>query len=778
VLIAVRLLESLRALTGTVAYQAGKPEPLSWKRWNRGALGLLVFGLVSGAGISHVAAGLLASTPTIDVVMYAAEESEARLYWTDFYQTFSEEESRALPVETGINNLSFPVDNPTATASFLQRFDPCECGTPTLIERISLSTPLYSKPIPFETWNPAGDTQSFVREGNSTGVNPVIGSIDPQVVFYADIEDFVESARNFAFWIVFAGLGVFALLLVGGITAIRNFMVLRRSAVSNGENGWQPPDSSPTLPMPVVFTSVVVLLFSVSQMFSGALATGVTVDEPAHVGHLTNYLSGGNYSSASYGPVTSLLGHSVNIALGVESWGVLSESAVAYQNRHLAIALLGVLGLVAVGLSAWLMFGSPRWGLVAAAVLGSFPVWVGQSMFNLKDVPAATAYALVTTGLIALFSRKFSSVTRLFISVFTLALGALIGVGTRPGLLPLFVGSIVVAGVIGLVRNSSSRSRGLRLAFATVAGAAIAGYIFVRWTPFGQSILGAVERSIDFPWAGFNIYGGERVYGRPGVSGTAGIFFAYLPTFMTFFLFAGLLFGLGLVIAWAMRRGSHMALETHFVIISAQAFGVFVIVALFDPVIYDGGRQLLFVFPAFALITVMGLYALVRALPYVVSSGRNVHTVIFAVFAIGVTLITVDQVRLFPYNYSYYNEIAQGPGATGRWDTDYWSASLREVALPIAPGDPAICRNVSGDINMDIAVLPDPCDILQPYVGEGAVAEKSELGSREFWAIRTDKGLASVGPIISGNCTFHSAVSRDLRGETIVMSRLYVCNDN
>ena len=766
-----------RKVDGT--FENPKPGSRPRNGWDRKVLGVFGIGAVAMAGISHLAATSELFEPSIDVVMYVAEDSEARLYWSDLYQPFSEEESIVLPVQMGINNVSLPVGGPTSQPSFVQRLDPCECATPTLVERISLSTPLYSMRIPVDTWSAAGDTQSFVREGTSIVVNPVPGRIDPQIILYADIAGFTETARIVAFWAIFGGLGALSLLVIGGIAATQNFWVAHRAYKSGAESRRRAQVATPPLPLAVVFASAAVLLFSVSQVFVGALSTGATVDEPSHVGHLTNYLGGGNYSSASYGPVTSLLGHSVNIALGVETWGVLSESAEAYQNRHLAIAFLGVLGLIAVGLSARLMFGSPRWGLLAAAVLGSFPLWVGHSMFNLKDIPAATGYALVTTGLIALFARSFSLLSRVSISVVTLALGSLIAVGTRPGLLPLLVVSVVVAGIVGLIRAASTLSRGvwLTIALGTVVVTAGVGVVILRLTEFGQSILDSVERSLDFPWAGFNVYGGERVYGRPGVSGTAEIFFAYLPTFMAFFFLVGVLYGLGLVIAWALRRGSHLLLETHFVIISAQAFPVFVVVAIFDPVIYDGGRQLLFVFPAFALITVMGIYGMLRGLPCMVASGRNVRRITTAVVAVGLALITFDQVRLFPYNYSYYNEIAQGPGVTGRWDTDYWSASVKEAALPIGPGDPAICRNASSNLSMDIATLPDPCNILRPYVGDGAVARTSDLGPQQFWVFRTDRGLANHGPISSGNCTFHSAVTRDLRGEPLVMSRLYSCDD-
>lgn len=71
----------------------------------------------------------------------------------------------------------------------------------------------------------------------------------------------------------------------------------------------------------------------------------------------------------------------------------------------------------------------------------------------------------------------------------------------------------------------------------------------------------------------------------------------------------------------------------------------------------------------------------------------------------------------------------------------------------------------------------EPCGSLAPYVGDAAMNGTSALSEREFWAAASDRSLAEFGPIDSESCSFHSQVTRILRGEEVSMSRLYVCQD-
>ena len=56
-------------------------------------------------------------------------------------------------------------------------------------------------------------------------------------------------------------------------------------------------------------------------------------------------------------------------------------------------------------------------------------------MFNIKDIPVATGYTLVTLGVVALSRPRALGWTWLrLVGVLSLAAGALVAIGTRPGM--------------------------------------------------------------------------------------------------------------------------------------------------------------------------------------------------------------------------------------------------------------------------------------------------------------------------------------------------------
>jgi hypothetical protein len=295
------------------------------------------------------------------------------------------------------------------------------------------------------------------------------------------------------------------------------------------------------------------------------------------------------------------------------------------------------------------------------------------------------------------------------------------------------------------------------------------------FTDLGRDLVAGIERSLDFPWTGFNLYAGELIDERPGAAVIAMVFSSYLPLFILLLVIAGGIFGVIRIVQALLPGGDWSLRESAFVLVSAQASVGFVALAMTNPVIYNGGRQLLFALPAFALLAVYGVYALLRAVPYAAISVRSSRRILMVGIVLGFSLITVDQLRFFPFNYSYYNEIAQGPGITGRWETDYWGSSVREGARFVAPDDPAIC-GVHSTHNFYVGeTLPDACGRLSPYLGPAAQTQQSQLSEPEFWVIRLDRTLLIHGPITSDNCRLHHEVTRPLRGEDVVMSRVYVC---
>src|SRR5690606_28836496 len=144
-----------------------------------------------------------------------------------------------------------------------------------------------------------------------------------------------------------------------------------------------------------VWLCAAITAIGVTTTLAGAIRIGVTVDETFHVVRLSNYFEHGWYlldddlaagrpgpwvpDAYVYGPIATLFLHSLNVLVGNESWGEVSTSAGAYAVRHLGTAALGLVGVAIAGMMARLVTQSWRWGVVAAGVLMSLPMWPGHA---------------------------------------------------------------------------------------------------------------------------------------------------------------------------------------------------------------------------------------------------------------------------------------------------------------------------------------------------------------------------------------------------------------
>jgi hypothetical protein len=742
-------------------------------RKTRTAVGLLFLGLLGSFALAFSVSQSQYAEPTLEIVAYYAEDSTAEIFSSDEYGNFSPTRSESMSAVIGINRLELDLRGSFGDRSFAYRFDPCTCSAPVVIAGVSLVSPFATVDIPAEAWQPGGSS-SLVPEGTYFLLKDTSAAADPQLILYPDVSDRQGDFRAQAFWVVFlAALATVLSILVAGFLLLRRRQQVTR--VDTLDDFTWPRWSGVKPPWWLISASL--LLFSAGsiQQFWGAIRSGVTIDEPLHVEHLTRFFESGVYSSSAYGPATALFGHALNVLVGYEEWGTLSMTAEAYAVRHIAVAILGLLSAFSVAVITRVVLGNWRWALVAAGLLSSLPVWVGHSMFNIKDVPLAAGLTMFTAGVVLVESKVFRRVFRLALGVLLIFLGVIFGVGTRPIGVALILVSVVVLGFVSAAPKIFAFLRTISL--ARIMGGAVVGVVglAILFLAFLEMGAGFILTNLQYPWDHWNLYGGNRVQSRPGLWNVLVVYAATMP------ILVGLLIVVGIVALGRKFIGVHYSAKDGFsrrgayALIATQALGAFFAVLLFNPVLYDSARQILFVLPALAIIATFGLYAVLETVRGMQNHRKATEALVGLTVAVGLITPMVSQAQLFPYNYSFYNVIAQGTGVNGSWETDYWGSSVREAARVVAPGDPATCTSV-GDLNLNIGSL-EPCATLAPYVGDSAVADQSQLQESHFWVIRGERALAEFGPIASDNCNFHSQVTRPLRGEDVSMTWVYQCED-
>ncbi len=546
---------------------------------------------------------------------------------------------------------------------------------------------------------------------------------------------------------------------------------------------------------PIAALAIVVLLLGGIQLVAGALATGVTIDEPIQAEEAQSWLDDGWFTRRAlvvdgepgkgkqqnrpyvYGPAFEATAHGLNVAFGNEPSGEISESPAAYDVRHLLSALLAALAVGAVGLAVARLTGSRRFGLWAAAALLAIPAWTGHGFFNPKDIPGGCGYTLVTVSLVLALAdaaegragaRRSAGIGAM------LAGGIFIGAGTRLALIAPFLLSLGVYAALRLGQRRLGRTPGRGGADAAVAAGALAGFaaIAALYPNAASNPLRLLHRSAagssGYRWHGFTLTAGRLLPQRPPWYYLPVWVGASCPILLGFLGIGGAVGGARSLLRargrkWRGRlwRRSDLGL----VLVLAQALLVPVGSVLTGAVMYDGMRQHLYAMPAVAILAGVGAHRLWIWAGTRRQRGRWRATAV-ATIVVALLVPMAEQALLFPYDYAYVNPIAGIGGVNGRWETDYWFASGPEAGSHIPSGAEADC----------LLEYPSwPCSEDQ----RAEIAEQQGTDVESRWRnARSGSWLilrrhnANAPP---EGCREVDDVTRWLRGEEVIMSYVLRC---
>jgi hypothetical protein len=185
---------------------------------------------------------------------------------------------------------------------------------------------------------------------------------------------------------------------------------------------------------------------------------------------------------------------------------------------------------------------------------------------------------------------------------------------------------------------------------------------YVRFDPLGH-LFEILANSVRFTASPGSLY-------RAAIH-TSPLPWHYLPVW---FAIGTPLFLLGLVLAFPLLHPGWRKSRLAFLLLSVLVLqaGLWIVVR---PVIYNGLRHYLFLYPVLAALAALGLSAHLRErrLPW------REDAVVWLVLA-GMAVTGWRMARLHPYEYVYFNALAGGHrGVQGRFETDYWCASEREA---------------------------------------------------------------------------------------------------
>ena len=355
------------------------------------------------------------------------------------------------------------------------------------------------------------------------------------------------------------------------------------------------------------------------------------------------------------------------------------EEHEAFRFRHLATFLFFALGVAAIYQTARSVRGSRLMGLAAALVLVLSPRIFGESFFNSKDIGfmAACAMAIFTMERFLRSRSLASAALHGFVCAFAIDIRVM----------GVVMPSVTLGASMVLLMQGRWRSAHWLSAMGTfVVTLAVSVYAMFPylWPHPIDNFLSVFANMSRFRWSGEVLYLGEFVLAEH-------LPWHYIPVWIGVTapvpFTALMLLGAGLTLLGLLRSRWRLWTDhSHMMdlICLALLVGPVIAVIVLKSVLYDGWRQLYFVYPAFVLLTVKGVDACLNA----ASRHRLAHGALIAGLAAVVVYQVQWIVRAHPLQNVYFNALAGSPWKD-RFDLDYWGLGNREALEHILQHDPS-----------------------------------------------------------------------------------------
>ena len=340
--------------------------------------------------------------------------------------------------------------------------------------------------------------------------------------------------------------------------------------------------------------------------------------------------------------------------------------------RHGVNAVFGWVGIVFAGRLAGRLFG-PWTGILAAVLLALSPRYFGHSMNNPKDLPFA-AMSVVALYYMSTISSRWPYLTvgagvRIAVAL-GLALGTRSGALLYFGYLPLLLAAIVVVNRVGVTGGRlvidwrvhwKAVAESVARVGVVIALALLLGTVFWPWAseaPFTRPFE-ALRGVSSYDWSGVVLFGGQK-YSAGDIPSS------YLPTWFLIATPPVVLAGMALSIVPRIRGWGFARLA-----LWGTALLPIVLIIVRDSVVYDGMRHALFAYPPMAVLAASGWMGVLS------HRRRWLRTGGVVLLVLGLANILAFNVRSYPNQVAYVNELAGGPrGAFGRYELDYWGNCL------------------------------------------------------------------------------------------------------
>ncbi|HTA77576.1 MAG TPA: hypothetical protein VK791_10490 [bacterium] len=386
-----------------------------------------------------------------------------------------------------------------------------------------------------------------------------------------------------------------------------------------------------------------------------------------------------------------------------------------YTGIHLLNLLFGSLIFIAAYQVLWACYQKRSWALAGCVVLFLTPRFLGELPANPKDAAFAVLYFAALAGIYLIPQRVPGW------GMASFWIGILIGLATCVRILGL---TLIPIYVFYQLTEYGRETEVKPKFFKWVIGQLPRWLLILFFSQFCMRMLwpyldhdyfrgmrDIFKESRFYYWDGLVLFAGQLIHPTARL-------WAYLPVW---FLITTPLFILtGFLFSFVAKK--EKAVSSLWILLALAAGFNFGLYLILKPIIYNGLRHYLFLVPILSVMAVIGMIELYRGVASSLAKKATLGLVL-----LNILMVAVQCVRLYPYDYLYFNELIGGlPGAYGHYETDYEGASLKEATQWLST---VAAQNPNVLMNVKISASQEQCD----YYFRSNMKEQDEVNRANYW---------------------------------------------
>ena len=355
--------------------------------------------------------------------------------------------------------------------------------------------------------------------------------------------------------------------------------------------------------------------------------------------------------------------------------------------RHLVTFLLFYTGVFFFYLLCKLRFSSWKIGLLGSLFLILSPRIFADSFYNSKDIAFLAIFIISVYTLVRYLNKKSIPTA----AIHALVCGLLIDIRISGIIVPFFTIIFAIADLLIIKRKKIECEKTVVSLLAYIVLLISSTILFwpILWENPIYHFMNAFKQMSHFPWGGTVLYLGNYINGKnlPWHYIPAWIIIS-TPLFYSFCFFVGCFVSMKLLLKNPLQV--YLSKKNDFIFMLCF-FSPLAAAIVFRSVLYDGWRQMFFIYPALLIISLVGLTSLFESIKIKFQGWdyKVITAIVILLMAGNLTNTARFMIKYHPYQNVYFNMLAgrDMKEVKNNFELDYWGLSYRKALEYILKND-------------------------------------------------------------------------------------------